>query len=162
VANPSTGLTPDYANFDGSAKNPWNGGNDDFRYDAWRVAMNVALDYSWFAKDKWEVTQSNRLLDFFHSQGIGTYGSLYTLDGKRLSDDHSAGLVAMNAVACLASTNDERKEFVKELWNTPIPSGPARYYDGLLYMLSMLQVSGNFRVYHPTGGPVQACPEDAK
>jgi len=67
--------------------------------------------------------------------------------------------VAMNAAACTASTNANRKEFVEELWNTPPPSGIYRYYDGLLYMLGMLQVSGNFKIYDPTGTAVQACSE---
>jgi oligosaccharide reducing-end xylanase len=153
AAHSSTGLMPDYAHFDGSPMNWRGGGSDNFRYDAWRVAMNLALDHAWFAKDPWAVTQSNRLLNFFHSQGIGTYGGLYKLDGTKLSDDHNVGLVAMNAVACLASTNVNRKEFVEELWNTPVPSGLYRYYDGLLYMMAMLQVSGNFRIYDPTGKP---------
>ncbi|MDP2885793.1 MAG: glycosyl hydrolase family 8 [Ignavibacteria bacterium] len=159
AAHPSTGLMPDYAHFDGSPINWRGGGNDNFRYDAWRVGMNVALDYAWFARDQWAVTQSNRLLNFFHSQGMGTYGSLFTLDGRRLSDDHSTGLVAMNAVACLASTNANRRDFVEELWNTPVPSGPYRYYDGLLYMIAMLQVSGNFKIYDPTGKPSIDCPD---
>jgi oligosaccharide reducing-end xylanase len=157
TAYPSTGLMPDYAHFDGSPLN-WGGGNNDFRFDAWRVGMNVALDYAWFAKDPWEVTQSNRLLNFFHSKGIDAYGNQYTLDGKKLGDDHSVGLVAMNAVACLASTNANRKDFVEQLWNTPVPSGIYRYYDGLLYMIAMLQVSGNFRIYDPTGQPTTECP----
>ena len=121
--------------------------------------MNVAIDWVWFKKDPWEVTQSNRLLNFFHSQGTDTYGNQYTLDGKKLGEDHSAGLVAMNAVAALASTNENRKEFVEDFWNTPIPSGFYRYYDGMLYMLAMLQVSGNFRIHDPTAGPAPACPQ---
>jgi oligosaccharide reducing-end xylanase len=157
AAHRTTGLMPDYAAFDGSPLNRW-GGNNDFRFDAWRVGMNVALDYVWFARDPWAVTQSNRLLDFFHSQGIGTYGNQFTLDGKKLADDHSAGLVAMNSVACLASTNANRKDFVEELWNTPVPSGTYRYYDGLLYMIAMLQVSGNFKIYDPTAKPAIECP----
>lgn len=162
AAHPQTGLTPDYARFDGTPIDPpWGGGHKDFRYDAWRVAMNVAVDYVWFAKDDWAVTQSNRLLDFFYAQGIGKYGDLYTLDGKRLGDNHSTGLVAMNAVAALAATNESRKDFVAELWNTPIPRGPGRYYDGLLYMLAMLQVSGNFKIYDPGGEAVPACLNDS-
>ena len=160
AAHPKTGLLPDYAHFDGTPIDPWNGGSDDFRFDAWRVAMNLAVDYTWFAKDDWAVEQSNILLRFFHDQGVGTYGNLFTLDGVKLSDDHSTGLVAMNAVASLASTNDFRTDFVRELWNASIPSGAGRYYDGLLYMLAMLQVSGNFRIYDPTGGPVAACSDN--
>lgn len=160
AVHPSTGLAPNYARFDGSPIDPWGGGNNDFRYDAWRVAMNVAVDYSWFGRDTWAIDQSNRLLNFFHAHGVGKYGNLYALDGKQLSENHSVGLVAMNAVACLASTNDNRKDFVDELWNADIPSGPGRYYDGMLYMLAMLHVSGNFRVHDPTGHPVPACSND--
>ena len=67
------------------------------------------------------------------------------------------GLVAMNAVAALASTNENRKDFVEELWNTSIPSGHGRYYDGMLYLLAMLQVSGNFRIYDPAGDLIHDC-----
>ncbi|MDZ7269561.1 MAG: hypothetical protein ONB48_19925 [candidate division KSB1 bacterium] len=42
------------------------------------------------------------------------------------------------------------KEFVAALWAPPIPRGPGRYYDGLLSLLAMLQLSGNFRIYDPT------------
>jgi oligosaccharide reducing-end xylanase len=122
--------------------------------------MNVALDYQWFAKDPWEVTEANRLLGFFASEGVERHGNQYSLEGKKLSSDHSPGLVAMNAVAALASTNGNRREFVKELWNTPVPRGPYRYYDGMLYMLAMLQVSGNFRICHLTEGPIRACSDN--
>ena len=149
AVHPSTGLAPDYARFDGTPIDPWKGGHADFRFDAWRVAMNVGLDYAWFARDPWEVTEANRLLAFFHSEG--RYGNQYTLEGKRLAADHSPGLVAMNAVACLASTSPYRKQFVEELWTTPVPTGLYRYYDGLLCMLGFLQVSGNFRIYAPAG-----------
>jgi oligosaccharide reducing-end xylanase len=147
AANPKTGLFPDYANFDGSPVDPWNGGSNDFRFDAWRVSMNIAIDYMWFGKDDWAVEQSNRMLSFFHQQGVKIHGNQYTLDGKKLGDDHSAGLVAMNAVAALASNLEIKKDFVEELWNTQTPNGLYRYYDGLLYMLGMLQVSGNFKIY---------------
>ena len=157
AADTSTALSPDYCSFDGNPISPWPGGHDDFRFDAWRVAMNVALDYSWFARDPWQVKALNRLLAFFSSQG--RYGNQYTLGGKKLSDDHSPGLVAMNAVAALAATSDVRKQFVRELWETPVPKGRYRYYDGMLYLLGTLQVSGNFRIYHLTHGPVEACPD---
>ena len=155
-----TGLSPDYAGFDGRPIGSWFGGHDDFRFDAWRVAMNVAVDNEWFAQDPWEVVETNRLLDFFHNQGINSYGNQYSLKGKEFGADHSAGLVAMNAVACLASTSEYRKEFVKALWDHPVPSGPYRYYDGMLYMLGLIQVSGNFRIYQLTPSPVPACTSD--
>jgi hypothetical protein len=69
------------------------------------------------------------------------------LNGKKLANDHSAGLVAMNAVAGLASDTPYARDFLEELWLTPVPRGLYRYYDGLLCMLALLQVSGNFKVY---------------
>ncbi len=149
AAHPSTGLTPDYADFDGSPVDPWNRGHGDFRYDAWRTAMNIAVDYAWFKADPWAVEQSNRMLRFFHSRGMGRYGSQYTLDGQQLDDGHSDGLVAMNAAACLAATDPVRNEFVAELWNLPVPQDEYRYYDGCLYMLALLQCGGQFRIHGP-------------
>lgn len=149
TVHPKTGLAPDYANFDGTPTDPWNGGHNNFQYDAWRVAMNVAVDYIWFRKDDWAIEQSNRLLNFFYSLGIKDYPNLYTLDGKPLSKDRSAGLIAMNAVAALGAADGIRKDFVEELWNLPVPSGRGRYYDGMLYVLALLQVSGNFKIYLP-------------
>ena len=149
TAHPETGLTPDYANFDGTPIDPRKKGNDNFQYDAWRVAMNIALDYEWFSEDARQITQSNKLLNFFEKKGIKTHGSMFTLDGKTLSDTHNPGLVAMNAVACLASTNRNRKDFIRELWDTTIPTDEGRYFDGLLYMLGILAASGNFRIYAP-------------
>jgi oligosaccharide reducing-end xylanase len=146
AAHPQTGLMPDYASFDGA---PYPGEHADFRFDAWRAASNVAVDYAWFAADDWAVSQSDRLLAFFQRQGLGSYANQFTLDGKPLSSDHSPGLVAMNAVAALAATDGKAGEFVDALWNAPIPSGKWRYYDGMLYTLALLHVSGNFRIYPP-------------
>jgi oligosaccharide reducing-end xylanase len=148
AVNPETGLAPDYTKFDGTPYSPWGGGHENFQFDAWRTIANIAIDYTWFAKDKWEVEECNKLLNFFHSKGVKTYGNNFTLDGKQISNDHSTGLVAMNAVACLASTNDNRKDFIEDLWNAEVPTGKYRYYDGMLYMLGLLQVSGNFKIYH--------------
>jgi oligosaccharide reducing-end xylanase len=59
----------------------------------------------------------------------------------------------MAAVAALAANPDKGKPFVQALWDSKIPSGKWRYYDGILYMLALLHVSGNFRVYIPGGLP---------
>jgi oligosaccharide reducing-end xylanase len=92
---------------------------------------------------------SNRIQAFFRSRGLSTYGDLYTLDGKQLQPNHSTGLVATNAVASLAATDPGTHDFVKALWDAPIPSGQQRYYDGMLYLLSMLHCSGEFRIWTP-------------
>ncbi len=150
TTHPVTGLSPEYANFTGRPwVSPQNPGSADFRFDAWRVAMNWSVDWSWWAKDARERELSDRLLAFFASQGIATYGNQFTLDGQPLSGDHSTGLVAMNAVATLAATQPQTNQFVGEFWNAPAPSGQYRYYDGMLYMLGLLHCSGEFRVWPP-------------
>ena len=118
----------------------------DFRFDAWRAGANVAVDYVWFGKDPWAVEQSNRLLTFFDQQG-DNYVNQYELDGKPLSGDRSTGLVAMNAVVALAADNGLALKFTQALWDAPIPSGQWRYYDGMLYLIALLHVSGQFWAY---------------
>jgi endo-1,4-beta-D-glucanase Y len=147
TVNPVTGLAPDYSEFSGAANNT--GGHNVFRFDAWRVSSNIAVDYAWHAADPWAKLQSDRLLNFFANQGIKTYPNQYTLEGLSLSSDHSPGLVAMNAVAGLAATTDKTWNFVDELWNSSVPSGQWRYYDGILYLLGLLHTSGNFKIYSP-------------
>jgi oligosaccharide reducing-end xylanase len=49
----------------------------------------------------------------------------------------------------LAATHPRAKQFVKALWELPVPSGQGRYYDGTLYLLAMLNCSGEFRVWQP-------------
>lgn len=146
TSHPSTGLAPDYANFDGSPKAV--GGHDAFRFDAFRTIGNVAVDYAWFGADERERALCDRLQAFFAGQGA--YVNQYTLDGKPLSQDRSPGLIAMNAVASLAATDQQRAgTFVDALWELQPPTGTWRYYDGLLYLLALLHVSGNFRIYAP-------------
>jgi endo-1,4-beta-D-glucanase Y len=147
AAHPQTGLMPDYAEFDGTPNSDPT--HKDFRFDAFRVVSNVALDWAWFAADPWAVEQSNRLLDFFRAQGLDRYVNQYSLDGKPLSGERSSGLIAMNAVAGLAADPQKSKDFVQALWDLEIPSGQWRYYDGLLYFLALLQTSGNYRIYTP-------------
>jgi oligosaccharide reducing-end xylanase len=150
AAHPVTGLTPDYANFDGTpCASDWNPHSADFRFDAWRTAMNWAVDWSWWGRDARERQLSDRLQVFFESQSMSIYGNQFTLDGNQLSRDHSPGLVAMNAVAGLAATHPRSRQFVEALWNTPIPAGRHRYYDGLLYLLGLLHCSGEFRIWTP-------------
>jgi len=145
AANPTTGLMPDYANFDGTPTNDID--HKDFRFDAWRTLSNVAVDYAWFAADPWEAEQSDRVLDFLYSKGLDSYPNQYSLDGKPLSADHSTGLGAMAAVAALAADEESGKPFVQALWNERTPSGHWRYYDGMLYLMGLMHVGGKFQIY---------------
>ena len=151
AAHPATGLMSNYTTFEGEPQE-WGDYGGVFYADSWRTAMMVAMDYSWFAADEWQIEQTNRYLGFFHDLGIGSYNSRFLIDGTPEGNQHRAGgLIAMNAVAALASNDVRAWDFVEEFWNTPLPRGQYRYYDGLLQMMALLQLSGNFRIYTPEG-----------
>jgi oligosaccharide reducing-end xylanase len=150
VTNAKTGLSPDYANWDATPHpTQWNSMAANFSYDSWRTQNNWSVDWSWWAKDSREHTLSDRVQGFFYSQGIYNYADQFALVGKPLSRRHSIGLVATSAVASLAATKQVKDLFVEELWKTPIPSGHDRYYDGMLYLMSLMHVSGRFRIWEP-------------
>jgi oligosaccharide reducing-end xylanase len=148
ATHPVTALAPEYANFDGT---PWasdrNPQSVDFRFDAWRTAMNWSVDWAWWAQDVRERQWSDRIQAFFEAQGLSAYGNQFTLEGRQLGSSHSTGLVAMNAVASLAATHPRAQKFVAALWDAPIPSGQWRYYDGMLYLMGLLHCSGEFRIW---------------
>jgi oligosaccharide reducing-end xylanase len=150
AANPKTGLSPDYANFDGTPHAIiWNKRSVNFSFDSWRTQSNWSVDWSWWAKDPRERALSDRTQAFFFSQGITSYADQFTLDGAPLSKRHSTGLVATSAVASLAATQPVKDRFVEELWKAPVPSGHERYYDGMLYIMSLMHVSGKYRIWEP-------------
>jgi oligosaccharide reducing-end xylanase len=150
AADAKTGLVPNLSQFDGT---PLGFGRwpASFREDAWRVAMNWSVDWSWWAKDPRQRELSDRLQAFFESQGMQTYGDNWNLDGTILRDRHSPGLVATNGAASLAAANEARaRKFVEALWNLDVPSSHVfRYYDGLLYMMCLLHASGRFQILLP-------------
>jgi oligosaccharide reducing-end xylanase len=142
VTDPTTGLAPEYASFDGAPSTfP---GKGDFGFDAWRVVMNVMADLHYRGVDPWQPTYAVSLGTFFASQG--NYGNQYTLAGQKLGSEHTAGLVAMNATLGLGLAASCSRCFVQPLWDMPAPTGRYRYYNGLLYLLSLLHASGNFRL----------------
>jgi oligosaccharide reducing-end xylanase len=150
ATDPATALAPDRSNFDGTPASGWDGKPDTFGYDAWRCVSNWSVDYSWWRKDARETALSGKLQKFLAAQGIGNFVDRYTLDGKPLSTRHSPGMVATAAVGSLAAGDSpEAKAFVDALWQMPVPAGEQRYYDGLLYLMSLMHVSGNFRIIEP-------------
>jgi len=152
--NPVTGLAPNYANFDGTPKATRSPQSAIFSYDSWRTASNWSVDWSWWGKAPQERVLSDRIQAFFAAQGLDKFGDQYTLDGKEVADRHSTGLVATNAAASLAATNPRARDFVETLWKTPVPSGEQRYYDGMLYIMSMMHLSGEFRIWARNNTPV--------
>jgi oligosaccharide reducing-end xylanase len=148
--DPQTGLAADYANFDGTPKAAgWLPESKCFSGDAWRVALNLGLDYQ-NSGDPWEREACEKILKFFDAHR--PYKADYATDGgayPRAPREATPGLIAMNACAALALPEGDplAKKFIEDLWNQKVPSGTWRYYDGLLYMLGLLAASGTFGEY---------------
>jgi endo-1,4-beta-D-glucanase Y len=164
--HPVTGLNPDYNNYDGTLLGSKRVIGDAFRFDSWRVPMNIALDYSWACADrKWQQEYGNKIQNFFYSQGIDSFVDQYNVDGTTVTEllgaggykklRHSLGLVATTAAVSLVCTHDKSREFVDHLWNVkhvPYDDGYFdAYYDGLLRLFAFMHLSGNYRIIFPQG-----------
>lgn len=162
--HPVTGLNPDYNNYDGTLLGSNRIIGDAFRFDSWRVPMNIALDYSWACADrKWQQEYGNKIQNFFYTQGIDTFVDQYNVDGTPVAEllgaggykklRHSLGLVATTAAVSLVCTHDKSREFVDRLWNAehvPYDDGYFdAYYDGLLRLFAFMHLSGNYRIIFP-------------
>lgn len=164
--NEQTGLNPDMSQYDGSMMEGFGGrknGGANFRYDSWRVPMNIALDYEWSCADgEWQRQYGEKIQNFFYSQGIDKYVDQYRVDGSLPEENeilpaggfrklrHSIGLVSTLAAASVMCSHDKSKEFVDALWNAkhvPFDDGYFdAYYDGLLRLFAFMHLSGNYRV----------------
>ena len=167
--NPKTGLNPDMCQYDGSQMQGFGGrrgGGNNFRYDSWRVPMNITLDYEWSCADgEWQRQYGETIQNFFYSQGVDTFVDQYRTDGTLPEDDeilqaggfrklrHSIGLVSTTAAASILCSHAKSKEFVNHLWNMkhePFDDGYFdAYYDGLLRLFAFMHLSGNYRIITP-------------
>ena len=144
-AHPSTGLHPDYANFDGTP-NTGGSNHDQFRYDAWRVVMNMAIDGAWVGPDARMTAQVEKYHAFFATrlQSGNVNNSLFALDGSAASGSGSTALTATLAAGALVSGAANRVTFVQNLWDIEQQSGTYRYYQETVYLLGLLSVSGHY------------------
>lgn len=157
-----TGLNYDYTEFSGKPHaTKW--APPAFRYDSWRVPMNIAMDYVWFGKDKaWQEQYARRFQGFLRGKGLNTFEDQFNVDGSRPefilpAGDvkklrHSLGLVATSGAASLMH-QDPNLAFVHALWNAklaPYEDGYFDpYYDGLLYLFSLMHLSGKYQAIKP-------------
>ena len=184
--NPETGLNADNCQYDGSEMQmprfpgmrpvqqgqnaqqaqpaaPRRSGNSNFRYDSWRVPMNIALDYEWSCADhEWQQKYGETIQNFFYSQGVNTFVDQYRVDGTLPEGNeilpaggfrklrHSIGLVGTTAAVSVMCSHEKSKEFVDALWNArhePFEDGYFdAYYDGLLRLFAFMHLSGNYRI----------------
>ncbi|MBN1646830.1 MAG: RICIN domain-containing protein [Spirochaetales bacterium] len=178
IAKNSACLNPDYANWDGTPHSGFDSNShENFKYDAWRTQFNVVVDYFWsdnaldayglfpgHQNNSFGIDYFNTELSFFKSKGangVADYPDCYKLsDNSATNSDHSPGLVATcGAAARGASYWTMIQEYAQALWDLPLSTmeGTYRYYNGMLYMLSMLFSTGNFRIYNP-GNVIRPAP----
>ena len=179
--NPKRGLNGDMSQYDGSemqmprfpgmpqrpqGQKPRRNGSNNFRYDSWRVPMNITLDYEWSGADaKWQKQYGETIQNFFYAQGVDKFLDQYRTDGSLPEEDeiipaggfrklrHSIGLVSTVAAASILCDHAKKKEFVDALWNAkhePFDDGYFdAYYDGLLRLFAFMHLSGSYRIIEP-------------
>ena len=158
-----TGLNSDYSEFSGAPRKQFNSPGA-FRFDSWRVPMNIAMDYSWYGKDReWQKDYAKRIQNFLFCRGIDTFEDQFNLDGSLPTNilqaggyrklRHSLGLVATSGAASIMGTQAKAWKFVDAVWNgknKPYDDGYFdAYYDGLLHLFSVMHLSGNYRIIKP-------------
>jgi oligosaccharide reducing-end xylanase len=94
--------------------------------------MNIMMDSNFFAADPWQTM---------------TYAPAYGAT-MRNGGDNTAAQFSCNALLGFGLPQMTGKPFVDRLWSAQIPTGTYRYYDGTLYMLALLHVSGTFKLYY--------------
>lgn len=163
TCNSVTGLNPDYAEFSGAPHNTsWM--PVAFRYDSWRVPMNISMDFMWINADgEWQKNYAERLQSFLRSRGIDAFEDQFNTDGS-LPDSileaggfrklrHSLGLISTVATTEAIYNRNGKFDFVRKLWDAklePYQDGYFDpYYDGLLYLFSLMHLSGKYQIIEP-------------
>jgi oligosaccharide reducing-end xylanase len=95
--------------------------------DKIRVVVNIMMDWNFFAADPWQKD---------------TYAPAYAAREKNASgaEGSCASLLGFGLPA------SSGKAFVDKLWSASIPSHD--YWNGVLYMLALLHVSGTFHLWY--------------
>jgi oligosaccharide reducing-end xylanase len=124
AAADSNGVIPDHSSFSGQAQ----GGAGS---DALRCVANIMMDHNFFDADPWQTTYASK------------YGSYI-----KTHSNNTTAMLACNGLLGFGLPSDTGKSFVDALWSAKIPTGQYRYYDGTLYLLALLHVSGTFHLWY--------------
>ena len=146
-AHPATGMSAEYAEYDGTPRLMF---RKPFAYysDAYRVAMNIALDTLWFGPNPELTAIVTRLQNFFHGIPESEYMA-YQLDGTPAAEPamHPVAITAVLGAASIASESPFAEEYLRNFWNTPLRKGKRRYYDNCLYFFSLMMLAGVYQIY---------------
>jgi len=117
----SNGVCPYQASFTATSPQAANA-------DSTRCPVNLMMDWNMFAKDPWQRDT--------YAVKFGAYSS---------SRNNGGASVGCNSTLGFGLPASSGKAFVDKLWSTGVPSHD--YWNGVLYMLGMVHVSGNFRIW---------------
>jgi oligosaccharide reducing-end xylanase len=120
----SNGVIPDQSSFAGAATN--SSGDDKLR-----CVANIMSDHNFFDADPWQTT---------------TYAPEYGM--HEMNGTTSTAELACDGLLGFGLPPSTGTPFVTKLWNVAIPTGTFRYYDGALYTLALLHVSGTFQLWY--------------
>ena len=153
ACHPVTGLSPEYADFDGKPhtlhKEQFGGRHDWYYSDSYRTIANIALDYSWFGADEWACETADKHQKFFCETSAANPYMTFEIDGTPIEQKalHPVAMIAVNAQASLAAKGKYAEECVRRFMETPLRTGDRRYYDNCLYLFALLALSGRYRIW---------------
>ncbi len=147
-AHPVTGLSPEYAAYDGTPvlmfgkKAPWYS-------DAYRVMLNIALDSLWFGKLPGYEALARRVQLFLATQLPEENYRACMLDGTRTEEPamHPTAVTACCAASVIAGESEEADLWLRRFAALPMRRGPRRYYDNCLYFFALLMLSGRYLMW---------------
>jgi oligosaccharide reducing-end xylanase len=120
----TTGNIGDQSSFAGATTN--SSGDDKLR-----IVANFMSDYNFFNADPFEATYASEYATWVSSHSNG-----------------STAMTACNGLLGFGLPAATGKPFVQKLWSAAIPTGVYRYYDGALYTIALLHVSGTFQLWY--------------
>ncbi len=146
-AHPVTGMSPEYAEYDGTPRLMFNKPYS-FYSDAYRVGINIALDTLWFGPRQDTALIAERLQQYFHGIPAAEYRA-YQIDGTPTEESamHPVAITAMLAAASIPSHGPWAEEYLRIFWDTPLRRGKRRYYDNCLSFFTLLMLAGYYRIY---------------
>ncbi|MBP3655790.1 MAG: xylanase [Clostridia bacterium] len=147
-AHPVTGMSPEYAQYDGTPVLMF-GKPYAYYSDAYRVAMNIALDTIWNGRNEALSAVVTRLQDFMAGELPMENLRAYDLDGTAHDEPamHPTAIVAVMGAASAASDSARADMWLRLFWETPLRRGPRRYYDNCLYFFCLLMLGGQYRMF---------------
>jgi oligosaccharide reducing-end xylanase len=97
--------------------------------DTIRCVMNIMMDHNFFNADPWQTD---------------TYATKY--GAYEMSRNPGVAQLSCDSLLGFGLPMSNAKTFVDRIWSARVPSRD--YWNGVLYMLGLLHVSGNFHLYY--------------